>query len=66
MKSLIDNNTKSTDEINQDCDDVDKKLNKHYFDFLDSKAFLNKLLGQNQNSSSYQMYSPKSQGLTAA
>ena len=56
---LIDANKQATDELKQDCDDLNKKLNKHAFEFDNIKLLLNKVLVQNQTSSIGRIDSPK-------
>ena len=56
---LIDANKQATYELKKDCDDLNKKLNKHAFEFDNIKLLLNKVLVQNQTSSIGRIDSPK-------
>ena len=55
MKSPINTNKQSINELKEDCDDITKKLNKYDFEFKDVKALLNKVIGQNKTSSPEKM-----------
>ena len=46
MQASVETNKQVTDEINQDNFELNKKLNKHDFEFSDIKAFLNNVLVQ--------------------
>ena len=61
MKSPINTNKQSTNELKEDCDGIKKKLNKYDFEFYDVKALLNKVIGQNKTSSPENMDSTKHQ-----
>ena len=65
IQNYIDTNKQATDELRKDCDDLKKKLNKHYSEFSNIKTFINKVLGNNQNSLTDNMDSHKSQDPTA-
>ena len=59
MQDYIDTNKQATDELRKYCDDLKKKLNKHYSEFSNIKTFINKVLGNNQNSLTDNMDSTK-------
>ena len=59
VKALVDTNKQVNDELNQDCDEINKKLNKHDFEFSEIKALLNMVLVYNQTSLPDNIIQPK-------
>ena len=51
LKYSADTNKQVTDKLKQDHDELNKKQNKHDFEFYKIKTFLNKFLVKNQTSS---------------